>query len=415
MLRLESVNLVAKALKLFPAIGNNLAPGAPHTFVLATQGEGLLELESVGIEGIHTKISIRSVDTLVGSVYLLPFAETREVLEKLESNYALQIYNQAGANVFDTYIEVVNNQPQILDSTIVSAFSGAIDEFILPCLVEHPVEFKSQTIATAELLTRADKYGDYQVRVGGDRAVLLTVTDGHLIVYAVPQNAPNFYLKQELKVFGGNAENSQPIVILGCHLMAIVNILSTLESDTIEWQLRSNYLTVTCGGNQVTIPLQDIDRFAYLKPISSYFDPDAIGDLVASYRLPLGRSIAAVKAQQPTRSNQRFLKIQDVASGLQLGKLGDLLGREWSAIELFDRQIIQPLPTVVIGSPALLKSLVVLDTYAKKSQLDYDLQLEFYAKSIGARQRWIAKIGFHTHTPMSSLPTMLGSINIEST
>jgi hypothetical protein len=411
MLRLESISSLAAATKALPPLSTTLAPGAAHSFVLAQQEDnGLLGLHSVGFEGIYSQIYLRSRDTLAGQMYLWPLADLKGLLDQLESSYAIQISCVNGSNLLETYTEVIDDQPSILDTNYLSTFTANFDEFKLPALETVTVSFETNAPSTLEILGRANTYGEYANRSGGDRAVLLTLKQDSIECYAIPQAAPNFYFEQQLKIFSTTEIEEQELVILGCHLAQIVSFFNDKEVERIGWALSNNYLELSTNNKKLKIPLQKIDKFAYLKPISASFKME-LGSLKAKYTVPVLRTIVAAKAQQAARSNNRFLKLSSQPSGLRLGKVSDILNKEWSLLEVYSRKEIDDPLEVIINGPAFLKSLVVLENFLKKAELSCNLQLSVWSKTIGTRQKWVMHVQLD-HLYASTMPSVLSSISI---
>jgi hypothetical protein len=411
MLRLESISSLAAAIKALPPLSTTLAPGAAHSFVLAQQQDNaLLVLHSVGFEGIYSQIYLRSRDTLAGQMYLWPLADLKVLLDQLESSYAIQISCVAGSNLLETYAEVIDDQPSILDTNYLSTFTANFDEFKLPPTEPVTATFETNAPNTLEILGRANSYGEYANRSGGDRAVLLTLNQSSINCYAIPQAAPNFYFEQQLKIFNTTEIENCDLVILGCHLAQIVSFFNDKDVERIGWALSSKHLELSTANKNLKIPLQKIDKFAYLKPVSASFKTE-LGDLKAKYTLPILRTIVAAKAQQAARSNNRFLKLSSQAAGLKLGKVSDILNKEWSMLEVYSREEIDEPVEVVINGPAFLKSLVVLENFLKKAELSCNLQLSVWSKTIGTRQKWVMHVQLD-HIYASTMPSVLSSINI---
>lgn len=411
MLRLESISSLTAAIKTMPPLSTTLAPGAAHSFVLAQQEDnGVLVIHSVGFEGIYSQIYLRSRDTLAGQMYLWPLADLKVLLEQLESSYAIQISCVSGCNILETYTEVIDDQPSILDTNYLATFTANFDEFKLPPTESVKISFETSAPNTLEILGRSNTYGEYANRSGGDRGVLLTLQQGLLECYAIPQAAPNFYFEQQLKIFNATEFENLDLVILGCHLAQIVSFFNDKEVEKLNWSVTANYLELNTANKKLKIPLQKIDKFAYLKPISSSFKM-SLGELKAKYTMPVLRTIVAAKAQQAARSNNRFLKLTSQASGLRLGKVSDILNKEWSLLELYSREEVEEPVEIVINGPAFLKSLVVLENFLKKSELSCNLQLSIWSKTISNRQKWVLHLQLD-HIYASTMPSVLSSINI---
>ena len=361
---------------------------------------------------------------------MLPIAELKETLDRLDPSYALAIHQHNSALTIDTYVEMIDNSPQVLDTTCLSSFAGSIDEFAIPIAGVPIIKFQTGIAIATEAIATAISYGDYANRTGGDRGVLIQISGGYVTIYAVPQAAPNFYFRQQIKYSNSVSDTLDinevelELVILGCHLSTLNLLLNDKNATVVDWQVTDRYLAFQ-------IPLQSLDRYAYLKPIVNCFELVNLGDFQIGYTLPILRTIAAIKAQQPTKSNNRFLKIVDqvptlpVESNvltqaipnqqLKVGKVGDLLDREWSVLEIFNRDCVNPLPRVTVNAPAFLKSVQMIERYARKHTLSQDLSLEFYSKTVGDRQRWIVRISFEDKSNLLNLPLILGSLNIEAT
>jgi hypothetical protein len=415
MLRLDSIALLDSAIKSLPSLSNNLAPGAPHTYVLALQIDKLLHLHSIGLEKIYSRIAIRSTDTLDGQAFMWPLADLKLILEQLESSYSIQIASQVGATELTTYVEVIDNQIQNLDTCFLPAFGGSFDEFTLGLLENKIATFTTSGSSTLETLNRTVTYGDYKSRAGGDRAVLLTVAASTLVTYAIPQTAPNFYLAQQLKVISTDLKDSQSVIVLGCHLAEITSFFADRDLETLEWNLYPDCLQVISNNKQkeLRLPLQDIDRFSYLKPIAASFNGD-LGQLVSSYALPLTRMIAGTKAQQAPRSNNRFIKLTPGNQQIKLGKVSDILEREQSLVEVYKAIEQQTIPKITINGPAFLKSLQVLEAFLKKTELTANLELKFWQKTLGIRSRWIMQIQLEPSLmQIESVVNILAGINVE--
>lgn len=411
MLRLESISSLAAAIKAVPPLSTTLAPGAAHSFVLAHQeNNGVLVLHSVGFEGIYSQIYLRSRDTLAGQMYLWPLADLRVLLEQLESSYAIQISCVNGCNILETYTEVIDDQPSILDTNYLSTFTANFDEFKLPATETVRVSFETNAASTLEILGRSNSYGEYANRSGGDRAVLLTLRQELIECYAIPQAAPNFYFEQQLKIFNSTEFEDLELVILGCHLAQIISFFNDKDVEKLNWGLTDNYLELSTPNKKLKIPRQKIDKFAYLKPISASFKME-LGELKAKYTVPVLRTIVAAKAQQAARSNNRFLKLSSQVAGLRLGKVSDILNKEWSLLEVYSREEIDEPAEVIINGPAFLKSLVVIENFLKKSELSCNLQLRIWMKTIGTRQKWVLHLQLD-HIYASTMPSVLSSINV---
>jgi hypothetical protein len=410
MLRLESISILQTSIKCLPPLGNSLAPGAPHNYVLAHQAQGLLYLHSVGLEQIYTQTQLRSLDTLEGEMYLWPLADLKVCLEQLDSSYAIQIEKDLGSLSLKTYVEVVDNLPQVLDTTYLNTFGGSFDEFDL-LDPGSKLNFFYTSINVLDSLQRAASYGDYSNRTGGDRAVLLNVEVEKLQIYSIPQAAPNFYLAQEVKTYNTNITESKELAILGCHLTYLLTYFNEKTLLNLEWTIYEHWLEIKSENKLMRIPLQNIDRFNYLKPVSSSFNVE-LGSLVTGYTVPLSRAISAAKAQQATKSNNRFIRITEQNQKLRLGKVSDLLQRDWSEIEIwtYDNPNKETLPAVSINGPALLKCLLAFESYLKKTELSFNLQVSFWRKTIGKLERWIVEI--RLDTDQTNHPIILASVNI---
>jgi hypothetical protein len=343
-------------------------------------------------------------------MYLWPLADLKVCLDQLDSSYAVQIEKDLGSLSLKTYVEVVDNLPQVLDTTYLNTFGGNFDEFDL-LDPGSKLNFFCTSINVLDSLQRAASYGDYSNRTGGDRAVLLNVEVEKLQVYSIPQAAPNFYLAQEVKTYNTNIEESKELAILGCHLTYLLTYFNEKTLLSLEWTIYEQWLEIKSENKLMRIPLQNIDRFNYLKPVSSSFNVK-LGSLVTGYTVPLSRAISAAKAQQATKSNNRFIRITERNQKLRLGKVSDLLQRDWSEIEIwtYDNPNKETLPAVSINGPALLKCLLAFESYLKKTELSFNLQVSFWRKTIGKLERWIVEI--RLDTDQTSHPIILASVNI---
>lgn len=414
----NSIDLQRVINKKLPTLAAGLTPGAAFTFLLLDQiNESHLAIIAYGAEGIWTKWTISSTNTVIGTKYLVPFCEFKEVLTKINPSYSLNIFQDSTGIILQTYCDIINNVPVVLDCLSLSSFYGSLDEFACPdfdsyqssVIMADDVDAIIGNENILELVWQINTFGDHSTRVGISDAVLLNidVEEQTLSCYSKQQNDPNFFIQSLTTI---TANTSLSCCVLGSHFAKLAN----LDFPFVCFKKDAPYLAVFSEEACMLLPLADLETFSYLEQMPAYFIPNALDITSTIWTLSTLRIQEALSAQQPDKNySNRHITLTDGDTSLALGKQADLNKRDFSNINLIGRKdLITPAEPLVVqaSSTGLLRSLKVISHVLSKYKIQSDeLNLVFYYRDTPKAKRWVVKLDIPA-SGIKVLPTIVGGI-----